>query len=337
MINKKKNYKVTIVGATGAVGRTMVAILEERKFPVSELTLLASSRSAGARLSFQGREITVQELSEGSFEGIDLVLFSAGASVSRKYAPLAVKAGCVVVDNSSAFRMEKDIPLVVPEVNPHAVRREPGIIANPNCSTIQMVVALKPIHDRYRIKRVIVSTYQSVSGTGQKAIAELEQQSQDVLSNKAVNKEVYPHQIAFNCLPHIDAFLDNGYTKEEMKMVHETQKIFEDDAIAVSPTTVRVPVFYSHSESLNVETENPVNVEELKKMLAQSPGICVVDSPDKSEYPLAIDAAGRDEVMVGRIRSDLTHPKAVNFWVVADNLRKGAALNAVQIAELVFS
>ena len=337
MIINKKKYNVVVVGATGAVGRTMVSILAERKFPVEKLSLLASSRSAGQKLSFDGREITVAELGEGSFDGIDIALFSAGASVSRQYAPKAVQAGCVVVDNSSAFRMEKDIPLVVPEVNPHAVRKAPGIIANPNCSTIQMVVALKPIHDRYRIKRVIVSTYQSVSGTGQKAIAELAQQSQDFLSKKTIKNEVYPHQIAFNCLPHIDTFLDNGYTKEEMKMVNETQKIFEDDTLAVSPTTVRVPVFYSHSESLNVETENPINIGELKKLLAQSPGICVVDSPENDEYPLAIDAAGRDEVMVGRIRLDLTHPKAVNFWVVADNLRKGAALNAVQIAELVIS
>lgn len=337
MISKKKKYNVAVVGATGAVGRTMVSILEERKFPIDNLNLLASSRSAGERLSFNGKEITVEELTEGSLDGIDIALFSAGAAVSRKHAPLAVKAGCVVVDNSSAFRMDKDIPLVVPEVNPHAIRKEPGVIANPNCSTIQMVVALKPIHDRYRIKRVIVSTYQSVSGTGQKAIAELAQQSQDYLSKKAIHSEVYPHQIAFNCLPHIDTFLDNGYTKEEMKMVNETQKIFEDDTLAVSPTTVRVPVFYSHSESLNVETENPINIAELKKMLSQSPGICVVDSPDNNEYPLAIHAAGRDEVLVGRIRLDLTHPKAVNFWVVADNLRKGAALNAVQIAELVIS
>jgi len=337
MIINKKKYNVVVVGATGVVGRTMVSILAERKFPVEKLSLLASSRSAGQKLSFDGREITVAELGEGSFDGIDIALFSAGASVSRQYAPKAVQAGCVVVDNSSAFRMEKDIPLVVPEVNPHAVRKAPGIIANPNCSTIQMVVALKPIHDRYRIKRVIVSTYQSVSGTGQKAIAELAQQSQDFLSKKTIKNEVYPHQIAFNCLPHIDTFLDNGYTKEEMKMVNETQKIFEDDTLAVSPTTVRVPVFYSHSESLNVETENPINIGELKKLLAQSPGICVVDSPENDEYPLAIHAAGRDEVMVGRIRLDLTHPKAVNFWVVADNLRKGAALNAVQIAELVIS
>lgn len=337
MIINKKKYNVVVVGATGVVGRTMVSILAERKFPVEKLSLLASSRSAGQKLSFDGREITVAELGEGSFDGIDIALFSAGASVSRQYAPKAVQAGCVVVDNSSAFRMEKDIPLVVPEVNPHAVRKAPGIIANPNCSTIQMVVALKPIHDRYRIKRVIVSTYQSVSGTGQKAIAELAQQSQDFLSKKTIKNEVYPHQIAFNCLPHIDTFLDNGYTKEEMKMVNETQKIFEDDTLAVSPTTVRVPVFYSHSESLNVETENPINIGELKKLLAQSPGICVVDSPENDEYPLAIHATGRDEVMVGRIRLDLTHPKAVNFWVVADNLRKGAALNAVQIAELVIS
>ncbi len=246
---------------------------------------------------------------------------------------MAAKAGCVVIDNSSAFRMEKDIPLIVPEVNADAIGENPGIIANPNCSTIQMVVALKPIHDRYRIRRVVVSTYQSVSGSGQKAIEELKLQSGEVLSGRAPAPQVYPHTIAFNCLPHIDVFLDNGYTKEEMKMVNETRKILQDDSIQVSATTVRVPVYYSHSEAVNVETGEEIDLQELRRILSDAPGVRVVDSPQKAEYPLAVDAAGKDEVMVGRIRSDLDNPKAVNLWVVSDNLRKGAALNAIQIAE----
>ena len=241
----------------------------------------------------------------------------------------------MVIDNSSAFRMEKDIPLVVPEVNPHAIGDSPGIIANPNCSTIQMVVALKPIHDRYTIKRVVVSTYQSVSGSGQSAIEELKAQTGQALNDQPVTKDVYPHQIAFNCLPHIDTFLDSGYTKEEMKMVNETRKILEDDAIQVSPTTVRVPVFYAHSEAVNVETEQEIDVKELQKILSSAPGVRLVDAPGKTEYPLATDAAGRDEVMVGRVRADLDNPNAVNLWIVADNLRKGAALNAIQIAEVL--
>ncbi len=324
-------YHVAIAGATGAVGRMMLSILEERNFPVESLRLLASARSAGQEMSFKGESIKVQELTEDSFEGIDIALFSAGAGVSRQFAPCAVQSGAVVIDNSSAFRMDKDVPLVVPEVNAHAIR--PGIIANPNCSTIQMVVALKPIHDKYRIKRIVVSTYQAVSGSGQKAIAELEQQSRDVLSGRPVKANVYPHQIAFNCLPHIDVFLDNGYTKEEMKMVNETRKILEDDSILVSPTAVRVSTFHSHSESINVETEEPVSAEDVKSLLKDSPGITVVDNPGNNEYPLAIDAEGKDNVFVGRIRDDLSNEKAINFWVVADNLRKGAALNAIQIAE----
>jgi aspartate-semialdehyde dehydrogenase len=333
--SKKKNYNVGIVGATGAVGRRMLTTLEERNFPVERLVLLASSRSAGQTFEFRGRSVPVEVLTEKSFGGLDFALFSAGATVSRKYAPFAVEAGCIVIDNSSAFRMEKDIPLVVPEVNPDAIPEQPGVIANPNCSTIQMVVALHPIHVRYQIKRVVVSTYQSVSGSGQKAIAELTTQSINVLDNKDCEANAYPHQIAFNCLPHIDVFLENGYTKEEMKMVNETRKILEDDSIQVSPTTVRVPVFYSHSESVNVETEKPISAEDVKKLLDDSPGIQVVDSPDQNGYPLAIDAEGKDEVMVGRLRDDISKDKAINFWVVADNLRKGAALNAVQIAELI--
>lgn len=333
--SKKQKYTVGIVGATGAVGRRMLTTLEERGFPVERLVLLASPRSAGQGFLFHGKTVPVEVLTENSFAGLDFALFSAGATVSRKYAPFAVEAGCIVIDNSSAFRMDKNTPLVVPEVNPEAIPEQPGIIANPNCSTIQMVVALHPIHVRYKIKRVVVSTYQSVSGSGQKAIAELTTQTTSLLDCKNSESEVYPHQIAFNCLPHIDVFLDNGYTKEEMKMVNETRKILGDDSIQVSPTTVRVPVFYSHSESVNVETEEPINAKDVRKLLSDSPGIQIVDSPDQNEYPLAINAEGKDEVMVGRLRDDISKERAINFWVVADNLRKGAALNAVQIAELI--
>ncbi len=335
MLNKKENYEVAVVGATGAVGRRMLSTLEERNFPVASLTALASARSAGQTLLYQGRSIEVRQLNENSFKGIDIALFSAGGAVSRQYAPIAVESGCVVIDNSSAWRMEKGVPLIVPEVNPDALGDKPEIIANPNCSTVQMVVALKPIHDRYRIRRVVVSTYQSVSGSGQKAIKELEQQSRAVLDGKPIEKKVYPHQIAFNCLPHIDVFLDNGYSKEEMKMVNETRKILGDESIEISPTTVRVPVFYSHSEAVYVETEQPMTAEEIKKLLSEFPGVRVVDAPGKNEYPLAVEAAGKGEVVVGRIRKDLARENAINFWVVSDNLLKGAALNAVQIAELL--
>jgi aspartate-semialdehyde dehydrogenase len=335
MLKRKDKYNVAVVGATGAVGVRMVSILEERKFPVAELRLLASARSVGKVVRFCGADVAVRELTKDSFTGIDFALFSAGATVSREFAPVAVQAGAVVIDNSSAFRMEEGVPLVVPEVNPHAIGPDPGIIANPNCSTIQMVVALKPIHDVFRIRRVVVSTYQSVSGTGQKAIEELHGQATAILGNRPYEKKVYPHQIAFNALPHIDVFLDNGYTKEEMKMVHETHKIMEDASIQVCPTAVRVPVFFAHSESVNVETEKPIDAEAVKRLLARAPGVKLVDDPGKSEYPLAINAAGCDEVFVGRIRNDLFNSNAVNLWIVADNLRKGAALNAVQIAELL--
>ena len=335
MLKSKDGYNVAVVGATGAVGRRMISTLEERDFPVAQLTLLASSRSAGQTLGYRGQQVTVQELNADSFQGIDIALFSAGAGVSKKYAPHSVQAGCVVVDNSSAYRMDAGVPLVVPEVNPEAITSPVGIIANPNCSTIQMVVALKPLHERYRILRVVVSTYQSVSGSGQKAIDELIRQSRGILDDREVESQVYPHQIAFNCLPHIDVFLDNGYTKEEMKMVNETRKILADDSIQVSPTTVRVPVLYAHSESVNVETEQPITAAEVKTLFAESPGLRVVDDPDQAQYPLAIDAAGKDAVFVGRIRDDISRKNAINFWVVSDNLRKGAALNAVQIAELL--
>lgn len=332
---KKAGYNVGVVGATGAVGRKMISILEERNFPIESLTLLASPRSAGQTLPFRGRSIEVEKLTEKSFTGLDFALFSAGAAVSREYAPRAVEAGCIVIDNSSAYRMEKDVPLVVPEVNPGVVGSLPGIIANPNCSTIQMVVVLHPIHVKYRIKRVVVSTYQSVSGSGLKAVSELERQTRDILDGKEVECQVYPHQIAFNCLPHIDAFAENGYTKEEMKMVNETLKILDDDSIRVSPTAVRVPVFYSHSESVNVETESPITANAVRRLLENSPGVRVLDDPENNEYPLAAEGEGKDDVFVGRLRDDISRDRAINFWVVSDNLRKGAALNAVQIAELI--
>jgi len=334
MIEKKEKYDIAVVGATGAVGLRILSTLEERNFPVGRLRLLASSRSVGQKLPFLEQVIEVEELRENSFDGMDIALFSAGSLISRKYAPIAVELGCIVIDNSSAWRMDSNIPLIVPEVNPSALGKKFGIIANPNCSTIQMVVALKPIHDKYRALRVFVSTYQSVSGSGQRAIEELRLQSRNILDGKPVQKSVYPHQIAFNCLPHIDVFLENGYTKEEMKMVDETHKILDDRSIEVSPTAVRVPVFYSHSESISVETELPMKVEEIKDLLSSSPGISLIDNPEKNEYPLAIDACGKGGVFVGRVRTDINRDNIVNFWVVSDNLLKGAAYNAVQIAEL---
>ncbi|HOW54696.1 MAG TPA: aspartate-semialdehyde dehydrogenase [Syntrophorhabdaceae bacterium] len=330
-----KQYNVAVAGATGAVGNEMVKVLEERKFPVKNLTLLASSRSVGKTITFHGEDIGVQELKEDSFKDIDIGLFSPGGSVSLKFAPIAAASGCVVIDNTSAFRMEPDIPLVVPEVNEHAIAQHTkrGIISNPNCSTIQMVVALKPLHDAAKIKRIVVSTYQAVSGTGQKAIKELEGQVLAIYNMKTIEKKVYPHQIAFNCLPHIDSFLDSGYTKEEMKMVNETKKILEDDSIAVTATTVRVPVFYGHSESVNVEFERELTPDMARKLLKKAPGVKLIDDPKKNKYPLAIDAAGKDDTYVGRIRVDDTVKYGLNMWIVADNIRKGAALNAVQIAE----
>ncbi len=335
MIEKKEKYSVAVAGATGAVGRKMLQILEERNFPVGNLKLLASARSVGKDFMFQGKNVIVQELLQDSFSDVDIALFSAGAEISRKFAPAAVKSNCIVIDNSSAYRMNSDIPLIVPEVNPDALKGNPGIIANPNCSTIQMVVALKPIHDKFKIKRVVVSTYQSVSGSGQKAIDELKIQSQEQLNGESSTPNIYPHQIAFNCLPHIDNFLDSGYTKEEMKIVNETRKIMDDDSIQISPTTVRVPVFYSHSEALNVETEGPVTAIAVRELLVKQAGICVVDDPENNVYPLAIQGEDKNDVYVGRIRDDISRDRAVNFWVVSDNLRKGAALNAVQIAELL--
>jgi aspartate-semialdehyde dehydrogenase len=335
MLASKEGYQVAVVGATGAVGERMISILEERNFPVARLIPLASARSVGKEITFRGESIKVEELTEDSFEGLDLALFSAGGSISKQFAPLAAKEGCYAVDNSSAFRMEPDVPLVVPEVNSGVLNSSSKIIANPNCSTIQMVVVLKPIHDEFRIKRVVVSTYQSVSGSGQKAIEELKSQTHAFLEGKEPEANVYPHQIAFNCLPHIDVFLENGYTKEEMKMVNETRKILEDPKIQVCPTTVRVPVFYSHSEAINVETEKLIDSMRVIKLLNSAPGIKIIDDPEKSSYPFATYAQEKDHVFVGRIRDDISGVNAVNFWIVADNLRKGAALNAVQIAELL--
>jgi len=332
-----KEFIVAVVGATGAVGNEMIETLAQRKFPVRSLKLLASERSLGVSLCYKGEDVPVDVLDENSFKGIQIALFSAGGSISEKFAPIAARDGCVVIDNTSAFRMDPDVPLVVPEVNAHAIKdyKKRRIIANPNCSTIQMVVALKPLHDAARIKRVVVSTYQAVSGTGKKAIYELETQVRALFNNEAVEKKVYPHQIAFNCLPHIDVFLENGYTKEEMKMVNETKKILEDDTIQVTATTVRVPVFYGHSESVNVEFEKELTPDAARKLLEKAPGVKVVDDPKKNLYPLAIYAAGKDETFVGRIRKDESVKYGLNLWVVADNIRKGAALNAVQIAEIL--
>jgi aspartate-semialdehyde dehydrogenase len=330
-----KEYRVAVVGATGAVGRAMRSILAERDFPVKELVALATAKSAGLKLDYRGQQITCQELTPDSFKDIDLALFSAGGGTSLEFAPMARDAGCVVVDNSSAWRMDPDVPLVVPEVNPDDVEWHKGIIANPNCSTIQMVVAMKPLHDEAQIKRVVVSTYQAVSGTGNKAIVELLEQTPKVMAGEPVEPKVYPYQIAFNCLPQIDVFLEDGYTKEEQKMVDETKKIMGDDSIAVTATCVRVPVQNSHSESVNLQFARPLSVERARELLAAAPGIKLVDDPAAKLYPMPIDASGQNDTYVGRIRLDLTAPNAMNLWVVADNLRKGAALNAVQIAELL--
>ena len=332
-----KLFSVAVAGATGAVGNQMVACLEGRDFPVKNLKLLATARSVGRKLRFKGEEIPVEELTESSFKGVDIGIFSAGGATSQQFAPVAARDGCVVVDNSAAWRMDPDVPLVVPEVNPHAVVNytDKGIIANPNCSTIQMVVALAPIHRKVGIKRIVVSTYQAVSGTGKKAIDELYDQTKAILNFIQPEKKIYPHRIAFNCLPHIDVFLENGYTKEEMKMVGETRKIFEDDTIGITATTVRVPVFFSHSESINIETRQPITPVEVRALLDNAPGVKVVDDPSKNLYPMAIDAAGKDDTLVGRIRADESIANGINLWVVSDNIRKGAATNAVQIAEIL--
>jgi aspartate-semialdehyde dehydrogenase len=330
-----KEYNVGVLGATGAVGREMLKCLVERGFPFKKVKALASPRSAGQMVEFDNGEIKVELARPDSFDDLDIAIFSAGAKASAEFAPIAARAGCPVVDNSSNWRMDPRVPLVVPEVNPGALKKHKGIIANPNCSTIQMLVALKPIYDAVGIKRIIVSTYQSVSGTGQKGIEELAEQTKSLFNGQDASNNVYPHRIAFNCLPHIDVFTDNGYTKEEMKMVNETIKIFDDQSIKVTATCVRVPVFFGHSEAVWIETGRPISPESARELLSRAPGILVVDDPANNSYPLSSEATGRDEVFVGRIRSDLSHENGLCLWVVADNIRKGAATNAVEIAELL--
>lgn len=341
-MSNQKLFNVAVVGATGAVGEQIIRLLEERNFPIKELKLLSSARSAGVKLSFKGQEVTVQEATPESFQGVDIALFSAGGDVTKALAPHAVKAGTICIDNTSAYRMDPETPLVVPEVNVEKINEHKGIIANPNCSTIQMVAALKPLYDRYGISRIIVSTYQAVSGAGAKAINEMLRQSKEVLEGNDANPDILPvgslpvkHQIAFNAIPQIDKFLDNGFTNEEMKMILETKKIMGDESIEVTATCVRIPVVYGHSESVYVELKEDFDVEEVKTLLANAPGIVLVDNPAEQQYPLATDAAGKLETFVGRVRRDLSNPKALNMWIVSDNLLKGAAWNAVQIAEYI--
>jgi len=333
-----KKYDVAVVGATGAVGEQMLAILAQRKFPVNNVYAVASSRSAGKKVSFGDVELEVQDLAEFDFSKTQIGLFSPGASISKEYAPRAAAQGCVVVDNTSQFRYDDDVPLVVPEVNAHQIAnyKTRGIIANPNCSTIQMLVALKPLQDAVGIERINVATYQAVSGTGKEAIEELEQQSRNIINNEQIICDVYPKQIAFNALPHIDKFMDNGYTKEEMKMVWETQKIMEDDSILVNPTTVRIPVKYGHSEAVHIELKEKLSAQKARDLLAAAPGIVVMDEHKDGGYPTAVtEGEGTDPVYVGRIREDISHPRGMNMWIVSDNLRKGAALNSIQIAEVL--
>lgn len=333
-----KLYDVAVVGATGAVGETMISILEERDFPIRHLYPLASSRSAGSTVMFKGRPVLVEDLATFDFSKAQIGLFSAGASVSAEYAPKAGAAGCIVIDNTSQFRYDDDIPLVVPEVNPQAIAeyKTRNIIANPNCSTIQMLVALKPIYDAVGIERINVATYQAVSGTGKDAIEELASQTGELLNGRPVTPKVYPKQIAFNLIPQIDVFQDNGYTKEEMKMVWETKKIMGDDSIEVNPTCVRVPVFYSHSEAVHIETKQKITAEKARELLLKAPGVKVMDERKNGGYPTpSVDSAGKDATYVGRIREDISHPRGLDLWVVSDNVRKGAALNSVQIAEIL--
>ena len=333
-----KTFDVAIVGATGAVGEALIEILEQRDFPVGELYLLASERSAGSSLKFKNKSIKVSDLAEFDFNKVQIGLFSAGGSISEIYAPKAAAAGCIVIDNTSHFRYDDDIPLVVPEVNPEAIAgyTTRNIIANPNCSTIQMLVALKPIHDAVGIKRISVSTYQAVSGTGKSAIEELAGQTAQLLNGREAKAEVYPQQIAFNALPQIDVFLENGYTKEEMKMVWETKKIFADEEIGVSATCVRVPVFYGHSEAVQIETKKEISETDARALLESAAGVTVIDERSDGGYPTAVKhASGQDDVFVGRLRKDISMPNGLNLWVVSDNVRKGAALNSVQIAEVL--
>ncbi len=337
MSNEARRFHVAVVGATGAVGQTMLSILAERKFPISTLTLLASSRSAGQQVDFNGEKITIQDLATFDPAGVEIALFSAGGGISKEFAPKFAAAGAVVIDNSSSFRYDDDVPLVVSEVNPEAAKNRPrGIIANPNCSTMQLMPVLAPIHREYGIERVNIATYQSVSGAGQTGMEELGKQTAQLLGFQEIEPKKFPVQIAFNLIPHIDDFLDNGFTKEEMKLVWETRKILGDDSIQVNPTAVRVPVFYGHSEAVNVETKKKITTEQARALLAAAPGVKVVDERKAGGYPTPVThASGTDPVYVGRIREDISHPRGLNMWVVADNIRKGAALNAVQVAELV--
>ena len=337
MSTAERRFNVAVVGATGAVGETMLSILAERQFPVGEIVALASERSAGGEVEFAGRKITVQDLASFDPKGVDIALFSAGGGVSKEYAPKFAAAGAVVIDNSSSFRYDDDVPLVVSEVNPEAAKHRPrGIIANPNCSTMQLMPVLAPIHREYGIERINVATYQSVSGAGQSGMEELGKQTAQLLGFQEIEPTKFPMQIAFNLIPHIDEFLDNGFTKEEMKLVWETRKILGDDSIQVNPTAVRVPVFYGHSEAVNIETKKKITTEQARELLATAPGVKVVDERKAGGYPTPVThASGTDPVYVGRIREDLSHPRGLNMWVVADNIRKGAALNAVQVAELV--
>ena len=333
-----RKFDVAVVGATGAVGETMLEILAERDFPVNNVYPLASERSAGKKIQFKGKHLTIQDLSSFDFSCVQIGLFSAGAGISEKYAPIAAKAGCVVIDNTSQFRYDDEIPLVVPEVNPHAIAdyKRHGIIANPNCSTIQMVVALKPIYDAAGITRINVATYQAVSGAGKSALEELARQSARLLNGQPLELKGDAKQIAFNAVPHIDVFQENRYTKEEMKMVWETRKIMGDDEIAINPTAVRIPVFYGHSEAVNIETKRKISAEEVCELMHSAPGIELVDGTEFGQYPTAVsDASGNDAVFVGRVREDISHPSGINLWIVADNIRKGAALNSVQIAEIL--
>jgi aspartate-semialdehyde dehydrogenase len=328
-----KLYNVAVVGATGAVGEEMRQTLESRNFPVANLKLLASSRSVGKTFSFMGEENAVEELTKDSFDGIDIALFSAGGSISKEFAPAAVEAGAIVVDNSSAFRMVEDVPLVVPEVNPEDIKKHSGIIANPNCTTIIMLVALKPLYDYSRIKRVVVSSYQSASGAGAKGMDELLRQTKAFATGDPIQVEFFAHQLLFNLIPHIDVFEDNGYTKEEMKMVNETRKMLHDADIKVCPTCVRVPVMRAHSEAISVETEEKIAPDKARELFAAAPGLKVIDDPANKQYPMPLIAAGKDDCFVGRIREDISCENGLNFWVVGDQIKKGAALNAVQIAE----
>ncbi len=341
-MSNQKLFNVAVVGATGAVGEQILKLLEERNFPINELKLLSSARSAGKKITFKGQEYVLEEAKPESFQGIDIALFSAGGDVSKALAPHAVKAGAVCIDNTNAYRMDPNTPLVVPEVNIDKVSEHQGIIANPNCSTIQMVVALKPLYDRYGISKIITSTYQAVSGAGAKAIEETLRQSKEVLNGNAANPDILPvgslpkkHQIAFNAIPQIDKFQDNGFTLEEMKMIRETKKIMGDDSIDVTTTCVRIPVIYGHSESVYVELKEEFDINEVKELLSSAPGIVVQDDPEQQLYPLATEATGKTDTFVGRLRKDINNPKALNMWIVSDNLLKGAAWNAVQIAEYI--